>query len=102
MVASSERSCYYANITARRHGAERPRHGEGAITQLGEPRDQGPPRDGLEAGESGRGGALLPGSLHAGGARGDGTPLAGGEAGRPGAAVSRGEPADGRLDDDGD
>ena len=53
-------------------------------------------------GEPGRSRAVLPGSLHARGARGDGAPLARGEAGRRGAPVPRGVPANRRLDDDGD
>src|SRR3954447_19167647 len=49
-----------------------------------------------------RGGAVLPRPVHAVGAGGNVPPLAGGAARGPGAAVPRGEPADGRLDDDGD
>src|SRR5436309_651532 len=54
------------------------------------------------AGDPRGGGELLPGSLHAVGARGDGTPLGGGAAGGPGTAVPGDRQADGRLDDDGD
>src|SRR5689334_10339061 len=47
-------------------------------------------------------GELLPGSLHAVRARGDGTPLGGGAPAGARAAVSRDRRADGRIDDDGD
>src|SRR5262249_32425532 len=47
-------------------------------------------------------GELLPGSLHAVGARGDGTPVGGGAPAGAGAALPRDRRADGRLDDDGD
>src|SRR5262245_65715369 len=59
-------------------------------------------RGDLEAGVAGGGGDLLPGSLHVGGARGDGAPVGGGAAAGPGAAVSGDLAADGRVDDDGD
>src|SRR5438093_1220149 len=55
-----------------------------------------------DAGDGGGSGALLPRSLHAGGAGGDGAPLARGAARVGGASVPRGEQADGRVDDDGD
>src|SRR5690349_15001023 len=49
-----------------------------------------------------RGGELPARPVHTVGARGDGAPLASGEAHRPGVAVPRDQPEDGRLDDDGD
>src|SRR5262245_46374480 len=77
-------------------------HGRGAVTQLGERRDQGPSADDSDPGGHGRGGAILPGSLHAGGARGDGAPVAGSKAGGRGSAVPRSVAAHGRVDDDSD
>src|SRR6476660_6230737 len=54
------------------------------------------------AGEQGRDGELLPGFVHAVGARGDGTPLGGGAPAGAGAAVPRDRGTNRRLDDDGD
>src|SRR4051794_39232240 len=54
------------------------------------------------AGDAGGDGELLPGPLHAVGARGDGASLGGGAAAGGGTAVPRDRGADGRLDDDGD
>src|SRR5690242_20551344 len=54
------------------------------------------------AGDASGGGALPPGSVHAGGARGDGAALGGGAAAGSGAPVPGDLGEDGRLDDDGD
>src|SRR3989440_3712757 len=58
-------------------------------------------RDSLPGDEAGDG-ELLPGPVHAVGARGDGAPLGGGTPPGAGAAVSGNRRADGRLDDDRD
>src|SRR5438128_4555687 len=69
---------------------------------MGNARDARPTQDDRLAADRERGGTVLPRSLHALRAGGDDAPLASGAAGRPGTAVPRGEPADGRVDDDGD
>src|SRR5262245_1498719 len=86
--------CRRKTGTALRH--ERP------STRMADERDTGPVRGDPQPSNGRRGGALLPGSLHARGARGADAPLAGGEAAGPGAAVPRGGRENGRLDDDGD
>src|SRR3954464_5435554 len=76
--------------------------GSGTLTSMADPGDQRAlRRDGVTE-EHGRGGPLSPRPLHPVGAGGDGSPLAGGAAARGGAAVSRDQPADARVDDDGD
>src|SRR6478752_4933679 len=52
--------------------------------------------------EQGGRGTVLPGSVHAVGARGDGAPLGGGAPAGAGAALSGDRGANGRVDDDGD
>src|SRR5579862_5401739 len=59
-------------------------------------------RDAARVRDAGGAGALPAGSLHAGGAGDAGTPLAGRQARRPGAAVRRGGAANGRIDGHGD
>src|SRR2546426_666052 len=69
---------------------------------MGNERDTRPAEDDRRAANGRRGGAVPPRPLHALRARGDDAPLAGRTAGRPRPPVSRGEQANGRLDDDGD
>src|SRR5262245_64046561 len=71
-------------------------------TRMADERDTGPVRGDPQPSNGRRGGTVLPGPLHARGARGADTPLAGGEAPGPGVAVPRGSRENGRLDDDGD
>src|SRR3990172_5915641 len=54
------------------------------------------------AADAGGGGAVLPGSVHAGGAGDARAPVAGRAAPRRGSPLPRGGEADGRVDDDGD
>src|SRR3954464_9614368 len=75
--------------------------GSGTLTSMADPGDQRAlRRDGVTE-EHGRGGPLSPRPLHPVGAGGDGPPVAGGAAARGGPAVSRDQPADARVDDDG-
>src|SRR5882724_7833680 len=69
---------------------------------MGNERDTRPAQDDRLASNRRRGGEIPPRSLHALRARGDDAPLASGAAGRPRAAVPRGEQKDGRVDDDRD
>src|SRR6266566_1914323 len=69
---------------------------------MGNARDARLAQDDRLASDGERGRAFLPRSLHALRAGSDDAPLAGGSAGRPRAALPRGEPNDWRLDDDGD
>src|SRR5262245_32503315 len=59
-------------------------------------------RDDRASRVDGGSGTILPGSLHAGGARGDGAPVGGRTLAGGGAAVRRDRVANGGLDDDGD
>src|SRR5438445_5101258 len=76
--------------------------GRGAPTSVADERDRrallGDAVDAL----GGRAGAVPAGSLHGGGARDAGAPLAGGAVPRPGTPLPRGGAEDGRLDDDRD
>src|SRR5262245_45775029 len=83
--------CRPKTSTARRH--ERP------STRMADERDTGPVRGDPQPSNGRRGGTVLPGPLHARGARGADAPLAGGETAGPGAAVPRGGRKDGRFDD---
>src|SRR5712691_6495342 len=74
----------------------------GTLTRMADERDLAALRRSVAPEDVERGGALPAGPLHAVGAGGDGAPLAGGAAARGGAAVPRDQPADARLDDDGD
>src|SRR5437764_10860439 len=69
---------------------------------MGNTRDARAVPDDRGAGDEGRGGAILPGSLHARGAGGDGASLAGSTPARAGSAVPGDRGANGSLDDDGD
>src|SRR4051812_32768935 len=80
----------------RRHHA-----GQGT-THVADTGNDGALRGDREPGVAGGGGDLLPGSLYARGAGGDGAPLGGGAAAGAGAAVPGDRAADGRIDDDGD
>src|SRR5262245_548884 len=71
-------------------------------TRMADERDTRPVRGDPQPPNGGRGGAVLPGSLHARGTRGADAPLAGGEAARRGASVPRSGGEDRRVDDDGD
>src|SRR5262245_66637037 len=71
-------------------------------TRMADERDTGPVRGDPQPSNGRRGGTVLPGPLHARGARGADAPLASGETARPGAAVPRGGSKNGRLDDDRD
>src|SRR5918994_7471192 len=73
-----------------------------ALPSMVDGRDRGSLPDGREPADGGRGRALPPRPLHARGAGGDGTPLAGREAARRGPALRGGLAANGRVDDDGD
>src|SRR5215510_9476393 len=75
---------------------------ERASTRMADQRDTRPLRGDPQPPNDGRGGAVLPRSLHIGGARGVDAPLAGGPAPGRGSPVSRGGGANGRVDDDGD
>src|SRR5688500_63185 len=69
---------------------------------MADERDQGFVPGGAQPANVRRGRALLSRSLHALRARGNGTPLAGREAGRPGPALPGGGEAGPRVDDNGD
>src|SRR6476646_2259102 len=78
------------------------RDGRAQPTPMGAPGDAKALRGDPVAGEQGGRGEVLPGSVHALGARGDGAPLGGGAAPGAGAAVPRDRGANGSVDDDGD
>src|SRR6478609_7296111 len=78
------------------------RDGRAQPTPMGDQGDAKALRGDPVAGEQGGRGEVLPGSVHALGARGDGAPLGGGAAPRAGAAVPRDRGANGSVDDDGD
>src|SRR6187200_3360005 len=75
---------------------------ERASTRMADERDTGPVRGDPQPSNGRRGGAVLPGPLHARGARGADAPLASGEAARPGPPVPRGGCENVSVDDDGD
>src|SRR5215831_15941926 len=76
-------------------------NGDGA-TLVADPRPTTPLRGDPRPANTGGSGALPAGSVHDRGARGDGAPLGGGPARRPGSPVPGGLAANGRLDDDRD
>src|SRR3954468_9299554 len=77
-------------------------HAGQGTTYMADTGNDGALRGDREPGVAGGGGDLLPGSLHARGAGGDGAPLGGGAAPGAGAAVPGDLAADGRVDDDRD
>src|SRR4051812_33635991 len=80
----------------------RTHHAGQRTTYMADTGNDGALRGDREPGVAGGGGDLLPGSVHAGGAGGDGAPVGGGAAAGAGAAVPGDRAADRRLDDDGD
>src|SRR4026209_2173840 len=87
-------TCQHANMAAR--------NGYRRSTFIADNGDKRPLQSDALAPLGPRGGELPARPVHAVGARGDGAPLASGEAHRPGVAVPRDKPADGRLHDDRD
>src|SRR3954451_20745929 len=78
------------------------RDGRTEPTPVGDEGDARALRGDSRAREQGGRGTLLPGPVHAVGARGDGAPLGGGAPAGAGAAVPGDSGTDRRLDDDGD
>src|SRR3954469_13176464 len=78
------------------------RDGRAEPTPMGDQGDAKALRGDPGAREQGGHGAVLPGSVHALGARGDGSPLGGGAPAGAGPAVPGDRGANGRIDDDGD
>src|SRR5579885_2200887 len=76
-------------------------YGGACSTPMADKGDARPLRRDLEARDAAGAGGVPAGPVHALGARGDGAPLGGREARRPGPPVPRGGAADGRVDDDG-
>src|SRR6478752_515905 len=78
------------------------RDGRAEPTPVGDQGDAKALRGDSRAREQGGGGAVLPGSVHAVGARGDGAPLGGGAPAGAGTSLPGDRGANGRVDDDGD